>query len=558
MSANFRCADALFTDWPEVDFLVGNPPFLGGNKIRHELGDERIVFLFKLYEGRVPPTADMCCYWFEKARQQIAAGKCQRAGLLATQAIRGGANREVLKRIKESGDIFFAVSDREWILDGANVHVSMVGFDNGEETQRTLDGHPVTSINPNLTSRADVTGARPLNANLGICFMGPSPKAVFDISEAIAREMLVASGNTNARPNSDVLRRVQSGVDLTSADRGTWTIDFAVRSIEDAARYEAPFEYLQANVYAVRSQNRRKSYAERWWQYAEARPGMRKALAGIRRFVATPEVAKHRVFVWRMAEHLCNQQTLVFARKDDYFFGVLQSRAHEIWALKLGTRLETRPRYTPTTCFETFPFPFPDDLQPPRPEPVRPPPKAKKPPEPDRFYAENLAAKNYFMGKEDPPPYGNPSALRTPDSALDYRTAIAAAAKHLNEERERWLNPPEWTETRTLEFPGSSSGPWARYVDPETVDAETGVGAVRYPRLEPRDADCAAKLKKRTLTNLYNERPAWLDLAHKKLDAAVAAAYGWPPDLSDEQLLERLLALNLERAEEEAKAGKVG
>ena len=127
----------------------------------------------------------------------------------------------------------------------------------------------------------------------------------------------------------------------------------------------------------------------------------------------------------------------------------------------------------------------------------------------------------------------------------------------MNEQRERWLNPPEWTETRTLEFPGSVTGPWARYVAPETVDAKTGVGNVRYPRLEPRDADCAAKLKKRTLTNLYNERPTWLDNAHQKLAAAVAAAYGWPADLSDEQILEKLLALNLERAAEEAKAANV-
>jgi len=101
--------------------------------------------------------------------------------------------------------------------------------------------------------------------------------------------------------------------------------------------------------------------------------------------------------------------------------------------------------------------------------------------------------------------------------------AIATGAKELNELRERWLNPPEWTETRTLEFPGSANGPWSRYVDPKSVDAKTGVGTVRYPRLEPRDIDCAAKLKKRTLTNLYNERPTWLDLVHKKLDAAVAA-----------------------------------
>jgi hypothetical protein len=117
--------------------------------------------------------------------------------------------------------------------------------------------------------------------------------------------------------------------------------------------------------------------------------------------------------------------------------------------------------------------------------------------------------------------------------------------------RQRWLNPPEWTVEKILEFPGSIAGPWARYVvNPD----KNGIGTARYSRLEPRDADCAAMLKKRTLTNLYNERPAWLDLAHKKLDAAVAAAYGWAADLPDEQVLERLLALNLERAAEEAKA----
>ena len=127
----------------------------------------------------------------------------------------------------------------------------------------------------------------------------------------------------------------------------------------------------------------------------------------------------------------------------------------------------------------------------------------------------------------------------------------------MNELRERWLNPPEWTVEKILEFPGSTGGAWQRYLDAKTVDAKTGVGTVRYPRLEPRDADCAAKLKKRTLTNLYNERPAWLDLAHQKLDAAVAAAYGFPADLTDEQILERLLTLNLERAEEEAKSAKV-
>jgi type II restriction/modification system DNA methylase subunit YeeA len=179
---------------------------------------------------------------------------------------------------------------------------------------------------------------------------------------------------------------------------------------------------------------------------------MRVALQGKRRFIATPAVAKHRIFVWMPPEVLCNQGTLVFAREDDYFFGVLHSRAHELWALRMGTSLEDRPRYTPTTTFETFPFPWPPGTEP----------------------------------ADDP-----------------RVAAIAEAARELVEKRERWLNPE-----------GASE----------------------------------AELKKRTLTNLYNQRPAWLDMAHRKLDRAVFAAYGWPDDLSDEAILERLLALNRERA----------
>jgi hypothetical protein len=568
MSENFRCADALFSEWPKADFIVSNPPFLGGKKLRtgdrktagSGLGDDYVEKLFAAYRDRVPPEADLCCYWFEKARQQVKDGKCQRAGLLGTQGIRGGANREVLKRIKETGDIFFAESDRNWILAGANVHVSMVGFDDGSETLRSLDGRPVVAINPNLTTSADVTTAKELQANLDVAFMGTTKGGAFDIPEDLALE-LIRAPNQNGKPSSDVVVPWVNGMDLTQRPSGTWIIDFGVGMAEEAAMYyDSPYEYLKRTVKPQRDGSR--STIKEWWLHERRREGMRVALAPLPRFLCTTRVSKYRLFVWLEAPTLPDSATFAFARADDFFFGVLQSRAHEIWARVQGTQVREREsgfRYTPTTCFETFPFPFPDDLEPQWPEPVSPPPKAKQPPEPDRFYAENLAAKNYFMGKEEPPPYGSPSpsALLPPQSALDHRAAIAAAAKYLNKEREGWLNPSGLTETRTLEFRGSSSGPWARYVDPETVDEETGIGTVRYPRLEPRDADCAAKLKKRTLTNLYNERPDWLDLAHKKLDAAVAAAYGWPADLSDEQILERLLALNLERAEAEAKAAKV-
>ena len=125
-------------DWPAADVIVGNPPFLGGNKMRAEFGDEYVEALFKLYEGRVPAFADLVCYWFEKARAMIEEGKVKRAGLLATNSIRGGANRKVLERIKETGDIFWAQSDRDWILDGAAVNVSMIGFDDRNRVRKVF------------------------------------------------------------------------------------------------------------------------------------------------------------------------------------------------------------------------------------------------------------------------------------------------------------------------------------------------------------------------------------------------------------------------------------
>ena len=507
MGANFLCGDALFTDWPEVDFIVSNPPFLGGKKLRtgdgksasSGLGGEYVEKLFAAYRDRVPAEADLCCYWFEKARQQIEHGKCKRAGLLATQGIRGGANREVLKRIKETGDIFFAISDRDWILDGANVHVSLVAFDKGIETARTLDGKAVEVINPNLTAIADVTTAQELKANLNVAFMGTTKGGPFDIPESMALEFLLAP-NPHGKPNSDVVVPWVNGIDLTQRPSRTWIIDYGVSLAEsEAAKYEAVYEHARTHIKPKRDKSR--TTIKEWWLHERRRGEMRVALAPLLRFICTTRVSKHRLFVWLQAPTLPDSATFAFARADDFFFGVLHSRIHEAWALKQGTRLETRPRYTPTTCFETFPFPRPTPAQ---------------------------------------------------------ETAIAFAAKDLNELRERWLNPPEWTVEKILEFPGTIGGVWDRYIDKSKIEnPKSQIGPVRYPRLEPRDADCAAKLKKRTLTNLYNERPTWLANAHKQLDAAVAAAYGWPADLTDEQILEKLLALNLARAAEEAKAANV-
>jgi len=444
-------------EWPEATVVIGNPPFLGDKKMRAELGDAYTEKLREAYRRALPGGVDLCCYWFEKARSMIESGTLQRAGLLATQGIRGGANRAVLDRIKATGDIYLAWSDRDWVLDGAAVHVSMIGFSRTCSWAPELDGRAVASIAANLTA-ARLASAQGLLKNSGISYIGASPHGSFDIGGEVARRMLADCGNPNGRPNSDVVRRVVSAIDLARRSRDMWTIDFAQMPREQACMYEAAYEYAAEHVYPERVSNRRVAYRENWWQYAEPRPGMRDALRGFKRYIGTPRYAKHRTFSWLETSTLANDNVVVFARDDDYFFGILHSRIHELWALRQGTQLEDRPRYTPTSCFETFPFPWPP-------------------------------------GKE---------------SVDDPRVqAIAAAAKDLVEKRDRWLNPE-----------GASE----------------------------------AELKKRTLTNLYNQRPTWLDLAHQKLDQAVLDAYAWPHDTTDDQILERLLALNLERAAAERDA----
>ena len=243
---------------------------------------------------------------------------------------------------------------------------------------------------------------------------------------------------------------------------------------------------------------------ENWWRHVEPRPAMRESLLCLDRFCSTVRVSKHRLFSWLSRPTLPDSQVFAYARSDDYFFGVLHSRLHEIWARAQGTQVREREsgfRYTPTTCFETFPFPW------------------------------NVAEE--------------------PEAADPLVEAIAEAARELNELRENWLNPSEWTREQVLEFPGSTDGPWKRYVhEPD----DRGIGTVHWPRIVPRNDDCAEKLKRRTLTNLYNDRPTWLDLAHRKLDEAVFAAYGWSPEMSDEEILGKLLALDLERAAAESQA----
>ncbi len=438
--------------WPDADVIIGNPPFLGGNRIRKELGNQRVEALFGLYEHRVPAFADLVCYWFERTRALIEQKHVRRAGLLATNSIRGGVNRNVLDRVKQTGDIFMAWSDRPWVLDGAAVRVSFVGFDDGKEQHRSLNNATVSSINPDLTGDEDLSAAKQLHENIGICFYGSQQKGSFDISPELARKFL-SRPNPFGLDTSNVVKRSVNGEQIMRRTPETWVIDFGVNMpLSQAAMYEEPFEYVKKVVYPERQHRNEKRQQQFWWLHARPSPRYRKILEQQQRYIVSPAVAKHRVFVWLGRDVLVDHASLVFAREDDYFFGVLHSKLHELWALRMGTSLEDRPSYTPNTTFDTFPFPWPPSHEPPN------------------------------------------------DPRVE---AIAQAARELVERRDNWLNPKGISE---------------------------------------------AELKKRTLTSLYNQRPTWLDLAHKKLDQAVLDAYGWPHDVSDDEILARLLALNLDRA----------
>ena len=503
-------ADDIEPEWPEADVLIGNPPFLGGKLLITHLGEDYVSRMFRTYAGRVPAEADLVCYWFEKAGQQIAAGRTRRAGLVATNSIRGGANRRALEAAirncrprsggsrpgalmvregrateygNESPRLFEAWSDEPWVIDGASVRVSLVCFKHADDAatlDARLDGQSVDEIYTDLTARRDgagidLTGVQGLPQNASVAFMGDTKGGPFDVAGEQAREWLRLPANPNGRSNADVLKPWVNGMDLTRRPAGKWIVDFGwTMSAGRAALYEEPFRWVKEHVHPMRQRNRRKAYREYWWRHVEPRQGMWQALGRLPRYIATPTVAKHRLFDWCDARICPDHQLIVIARDDDTTFGILHSRFHEVWSLRLGTSLEDRPRYTPSTTFETFPFPV-----------------GLTPDMPAADYADNPRA-----------------------------VAVALAARRLVELRDRWLNPPEWVEWVYEPVPG-------------------------YPKRPiPRDEGAAKALKKRTLTNLYNARPQWLADAHSELDAAVAAAYGWPADMEDDDALRELHALN--------------
>ena len=230
-----------------------------------------------------------------KAGERIAAGKTQRVGLVATNSIRGGANRRALQAATTDRPIFDAWSDEPWVIDGAAVRVSLVCFSRPDDDHRPeirLDGRPVDEIHADLTAETfDLTRAVPLVRNEGVAFMGDTKSGPFDVPGDLAREWLQLPANPNGRPNSDVLKPWINGMDLTRRPAGKWIVDFGWSMLEsEAALYEEPFRHAREHVYPMRQRNRRESYRTYWWRHVEPRQGMWNALDGLSRFIATPTV----------------------------------------------------------------------------------------------------------------------------------------------------------------------------------------------------------------------------------------------------------------------------
>ncbi|MEM7537451.1 MAG: type IIL restriction-modification enzyme MmeI, partial [Chloroflexota bacterium] len=397
---------------------------------------------------------------FIKAKSEIDSRVQGSAGLLATNSIRHGKNQEVLEKIIDTGNIFMAWSDRAWILDGAAVRVSIIGFSNQKYSDIWLNGELAESINSDLTNDLDIRKAKKLKENRNLAFQGPAKVGPFELDQLEAEGMLKLP-NIHNKPHSDVIVPWLNGVDVIERNEKLYIIDFDMLSLEDASCYEAPFEYVKKYVKPIRDTNREPSRKQYWWRLGRTGSTYKKARTGKQKVIFTPKLSKYRLFTFEDARILPSATVIAIALDTDYAFGVLSSDLHVAWSIRIGSWLGAGNdlTYTPTTCFSTFPFPWP------------------------------------------------PGQESTDDPRVH---AIAVAAQALVTKRDNWLNPPGLSEK---------------------------------------------ELKKRTLTNLYNQRPTWLDLAHKKLDKAVLVAYGWSDLMENEdeaideqEVLARLLALNLERA----------
>ena len=482
--------------WPEADFIVGNPPFIGAKDLREALGDGYTEALRTAYYRRVPQSADFVMFWWYRAALAVRGsldgwnGAAERFGFITTNSIRQTFNRRVMEKqmgYKNAAVLAFAIPDHPWVTskEGAAVRIAMtVGTaqenmtgalqtvtreDTGEGLHRMVElADRRGTILPDLTIGPDVAGAEALEANADLVSAGVKLHGAGFIVEPEKAEAL-GLGKVEGLKNH--IRPYRNGRDLAQNSRGVMVIDlYGLEKDEARERFPAVYQHVLENVKPERDQNNRKAYRENWWIFGEARDTLRNALDGLDRYIATWEVAKHRIFQFLDASILPDNKLIAFALNDAFHLGVLQSRIHVAWALAAGGNLGVGndPVYVKTRCFDPFPFPAATEAQ---------------------------------------------------------KSKIRQIAERLDAHRAARL---------------------AQY------DALTMTGL--YNVLEKERAGEALdedekEIHQQGLVGVLRE-------LHGELDAAVAVAYGWPAGLDEEQILYRLVDLNKKRRAEEEQ-GKV-
>ena len=353
LDQNIVCQDALFSDWFDADAIIGNPPFLGGYRIRTELGDDYAERVFAKF-GDIQAQVDFAIYWFRLAHEHLKDN--DRSGLVATNSISQGKSRQVsLEYVVDNGGIIHdAVSTQEWSGEAA-VHVSIVNWSKKETPHKFLDSKPVPFINSSLKSEIDVTNAVRLKENLNIGFVGAQPNSKgFFISEQQAKDWIKADSK-----NKLVVKLSCSATDLTDKPHGLpsrWIIDFQDMQLEEASSYKLPFEHTKTFVKPERMTNREAVLREKWWRFKRTNNAMRKALSNLSLYFVVPCHSKWFIFLPAKPDWLPNNSITVIASDDFYVLGILTSKVHRVWVKAQSSTLEDRTRYTHNTCFETFPF----------------------------------------------------------------------------------------------------------------------------------------------------------------------------------------------------------
>jgi tetratricopeptide (TPR) repeat protein len=355
---NIVCQDALFTEWPKVHAVIGNPPFLGGKHTRMTLGDDYMDRVFTQFDD-VKDSVDFCTYWFRLTHDHL--GDNGRAGLVGTNSISQGKSRTAsLQYIVENGGyIHEAISSQPW-SGKANVHVSIVNWSRKKPKVYRLNQTEVERINTSLSSTIDVTGAETLSANKNVCFQGVLPVGLgFVVTDREAKNWIRQDPK-----NAEVLKLYSMGTNLTQNPKGIpdkWIIDFNNMSLEEACKYKLIYGYICKNVKPERSQNRDSRARDNWWRFLRPRPAMREKISPLSLYFAVPRVSSWAVFLPAEKDWLPGDKSIVVASDDFYVLGILNSVVHTTWVQAQKSTLKSDIAYTHTTCFETFPFPqFPN------------------------------------------------------------------------------------------------------------------------------------------------------------------------------------------------------